>query len=201
MQYSSMRFYIFEFTHWWFAWLIWSKLALWIRITSTGFQKSNILFWRLTNHYRWSYSFLLPTQPTAVKDVCVQTRCSQMYMADVGRLNQMPPKNAKLFHQGWCYLSIQNPRDWISTGETITLAGQVGPARRQHAPNHRDLRRQSTRAIRRDWLAKLNTIGEQVRRPCQWEEHFKEFPNQAAPPNTPCVRCGISILTSVNRLN
>ncbi len=66
------------------------------------FPKGNILFWRVANHYKWScplfcYSFLLPTQPTAVKDVCVQMWCSQMYMADVGRLNQMP-KNAKFLY-------------------------------------------------------------------------------------------------------
>ncbi len=92
--------------------------------------------------------------------------------------------------------------------------------------NHRDLRRQTTRAQRRDrnahWKAiaeeteraaacgdtrKLyqmlksvsrrpagvgdvllerdgNVISDQGRKLCRWEEHFKEFLNHAAPPNT-----------------
>ncbi len=54
-------------------------------------------------------------------------------------------------------------RNWI-TGETIALAGQAGPARLQHAPNHRDLRRESTRALRRDQNVYLNTIAEEIER-------------------------------------
>ncbi len=40
-------------------------------------------------------------------------------------------------------------RDWV-TGETIALAEQACMARIQSAPNHRELRRQTKRALRRD---------------------------------------------------
>ncbi len=39
--------------------------------------------------------------------------------------------------------------DWV-TGETIALAEQTCLARIQSAPNHRELRRQTKRALRRD---------------------------------------------------
>ncbi len=50
-------------------------------------------------------------------------------------------------------------RDWV-TGETIALAEQARLARIQSVPNHRDLRRQTTRARRRDRNACLKAIAE-----------------------------------------
>ncbi len=52
-------------------------------------------------------------------------------------------------------------RDWV-TGETIALAEQAYLARIQSAPNHRELRRQTTRALRRDRNAYWKTIAEET---------------------------------------
>ncbi len=54
-------------------------------------------------------------------------------------------------------------RDWV-TGETIALAEQAHLARIQSAPNHRYLRRQTTRALRRDRNAYWKAIGEETER-------------------------------------
>ncbi len=54
-------------------------------------------------------------------------------------------------------------RDWV-TGETIALAEQACLARIQSAPNHRDLKRQTTRALRRDRDAYWKAIAEETDR-------------------------------------
>ncbi len=54
-------------------------------------------------------------------------------------------------------------RDW-GTGETIALVEQARLARIQSAPNRRDLRRQTTRALRRDRNAYWKAIAEQTGR-------------------------------------
>ncbi len=53
--------------------------------------------------------------------------------------------------------------DWV-TGETIALAEQARLARIQNAANHRELRRQTTRALRRDRNAYWKTIAEETKR-------------------------------------
>ncbi len=52
-------------------------------------------------------------------------------------------------------------RDWV-TGETIALAEQARLARIQSAPNRRDLRRQTTRALRRDRNTYWKVIAEET---------------------------------------
>ncbi len=54
-------------------------------------------------------------------------------------------------------------RDWV-TGETIALTGQARLARIQSAPNHRFLRRQTTRALRRDCNGYWKAIAEETER-------------------------------------
>ncbi len=54
-------------------------------------------------------------------------------------------------------------RDWV-TGETIALAEQVRLAWIQIAPNHRELRRQTTRALRRDRNTYWKAIAEDTER-------------------------------------
>ncbi len=54
-------------------------------------------------------------------------------------------------------------RDWV-TGETIALVEQARLARIQSAPNHRERRRQTTRALRRDRNAFWKVIAEETER-------------------------------------
>ncbi len=54
-------------------------------------------------------------------------------------------------------------RDW-GTGETIALAEQARLTRIQSAPNHRQLRKQTMRAIRRGRSAYLKAIAEEMER-------------------------------------
>ncbi len=54
-------------------------------------------------------------------------------------------------------------RDWV-TGKTIALAEQARLARIQSVPNHRDLRRQTMRALRWDRNANWKAITEETER-------------------------------------
>ncbi len=54
-------------------------------------------------------------------------------------------------------------RDWV-TGEPIALAKQARLAKSQGAPNHRDLKRHTTRALRRDRNAYWKAIAEETER-------------------------------------
>ncbi len=89
--------------------------------------------------------------------------CSDVVQPNIhGRYDQMP-NYGNLFHQRFNHPSVLCSQGCITRG-TIALAGQAGPARLQHAPNHRDLRRQTTRALRRDQNVYLNTIAEETKR-------------------------------------
>ncbi len=65
-------------------------------------------------------------------------------------------------------------RDWV-TGETIALAEQVRLARIQSAPNYRDLRRQTTRALHRDCDAYWKAIAEETERAVAWGDTSKLY--------------------------
>ncbi len=59
--------------------------------------------------------------------------------------------------------TLRRRRDWVA-GETIALAEQARLARIQSAPNHRDLRKQTTRAQRLDRNAYWKEIAEETER-------------------------------------
>ncbi len=61
------------------------------------------------------------------------------------------------------HLGKMRRRDWV-TGETIALAEQTRLTRIQSAPNHRELRRQTTRALRRDRNAYWKAIADETER-------------------------------------
>ncbi len=68
--------------------------------------------------------------------------------------------DASLAHLG---KTRRRRRDWV-TGEMIALAEQACLARIQNAPNHRELRRQTTRALRRDRNAYWKAIAGETER-------------------------------------
>ncbi len=65
--------------------------------------------------------------------------------------------------QGHIGKTRRHRRDWV-TGETIALAEQARLARVQSAPSRRGLRRQTTRALRRDRNAYWEAIAEETKR-------------------------------------
>ncbi len=66
------------------------------------------------------------------------------------------------------------PSGWV-TGETIALTEQAHLARIQSAPNHRDLRSQTTRTLRRDRNAYWKAIADETKRAVTCDDSRKLY--------------------------